>query len=188
MKTYELNLFGVKRELPFIDLEGGKAFASFVIMGDTELIAACAPELAKRIGDVDVIITAEAKGIALTYEISRILGKKEFIVARKSVKSYMSGVVSVPVHSITTAGEQHLYLDGHDAEKIRGRRVCIVDDVISTGESLHALEVLMDNAGASVVKKAAILAEGDAASRDDIIFLQKLPLFHKTAEGEYEIL
>lgn len=187
MKTYELNLFGVKRELPFIDLEGGKAFASFVIMGDTELIAACAPELAKRIGDVDVIITAEAKGIALTYEISRILGKKEFIVARKSVKSYMSGVVSVPVHSITTAGEQHLYLDGHDAEKIRGRRVCIVDDVISTGESLGALEALVERAGGIVEKKVAVLAEGGAAGREDIIFLQKLPLFRRDENGEYGV-
>lgn len=187
MKTYELNLFGVKRELPFIDLEGDMAFASFVIMGDTELIAACAPELAERIGDVDVIITAEAKGIALAYEISRILGKREFIVARKSVKSYMSGVVSVPVHSITTSGEQHLYLDGHDAEKIRGRRVCIVDDVISTGESLGALEALVRRAGGIVARKAAVLAEGDAAGREDIIFLQKLPLFRRDGNGGYEV-
>ena len=136
MDTYELKLCGVKRELPFIDLEDNLAFASFVIMGDTELITACAPELAEKIGDVDVIITAEAKGIALAYEISRLLGKKEFIVARKSIKSYMCGVVSVSVHSITTSGEQHLYLDGHDAKRLCGKRVCIVDDVISTGESL----------------------------------------------------
>ena len=102
---------------------------------------ACAPKLAEKIGDVDVIITAEAKGLALAYEISRLLGKKNFIVARKSIKSYMSGVVSVSVHSITTSGEQHLYLDGHDAECLRGKRVCIVDDVISTGESLYALPV-----------------------------------------------
>jgi adenine phosphoribosyltransferase len=126
MESYELELFGVKRKLPFIDLEDNLAFASFVIMGDTELIMACAPKLAEKIGDVDVIITAEAKGIALTYEISRLLGKSNFIVARKSIKSYMSGVVSVSVHSITTSGEQHLYLDGHDAECLRGKRVCIV--------------------------------------------------------------
>ena len=118
MDTYELKLCGVKRELPFIDLEDNLAFASFVIMGDTELITACAPELAEKIGDVDVIITAEAKGIALAYEISRLLGKKEFIVARKSIKSYMCGVVSVSVHSITTSGEQHLYLDGHDSKRL----------------------------------------------------------------------
>ena len=176
MKNYELNLFGVKRELPFIDLEDNLAFASFVIMGDTELIMACAPKLAEKIGDVDVIITAEAKGIALTYEISRILGKKEFIVARKSIKSY-----------ITTSGEQHLYLDGHDAESLKGKKVCIVDDVISTGESLYALEALVESAGGIVTKKAAVLAEGNAAERDDIIFLQKLPLFQKTDDDGYEI-
>ena len=187
MKNYELNLFGVKRELPFIDLEDNLAFASFVIMGDTELIMACAPKLAEKIGDVDVIITAEAKGIALTYEISRILGKKEFIVARKSIKSYMSGVVSVSVHSITTSGEQHLYLDGHDAKRLCGKRVCIVDDVISTGESLYALEALVESAKGIVTRKAAVLAEGKAAERDDIIFLQKLPLFHKCDDNSYEI-
>ena len=134
------------------------------------------------------MVTAEAKGIALAYEISRLLGLKEFIVARKSTTTYMKNVVSASVHSITTAGEQHLYLDGVDADKIRGKQVCLLDDVISTGESLHALEVLMENAGASVVKKAAILAEGDAASRDDIICLQKLPLLRKTGEAEYEMM
>lgn len=187
MKTYELNLCGVTRILPFVDLENNMAFASFVIMGDTELILACAPELADKIGDVDVIITAEAKGIALTYEISKILGKKEFVVARKSMKSYMSGVVSVSVHSITTSGEQHLYLDGHDAEKLRGKKVCIIDDVISTGESLYALEALVESAGGNITKKAAVLAEGKAAKRDDIIFLQELPLFQKCEDGSYQI-
>ena len=187
MDTYELKLCGVKRELPFIDFEDNLAFASFVIMGDTELITACAPELAEKIGDVDVIITAEAKGIALAYEISRLLGKKEFIVARKSIKSYMCGVVSVSVHSITTSGEQHLYLDGHDAKRLCGKRVCIVDDVISTGESLYALEALVESAKGSVTRKAAVLAEGKAAERDDIIFLQKLPLFHKCDDNSYEI-
>lgn len=186
MQKYEMNLCGVKRALPFVDLENNMAFASFVIMGDTELITVCAPELAKKIGNVDVIITAEAKGIALTYEISRILGKKEFIVARKSVKSYMNEVVSVSVHSITTEGEQHLYLDGQDAEKLRGKNVCIIDDVISTGESLFALETLVKQAGGIVTKKAAVLAEGSAAKRDDIIFLQELPLFQKCENGTYQ--
>ena len=187
MKNYELTLCGVKRILPFVDLENDLAFASFVIMGDTELITACAPELANKISDADVIITAEAKGIALAYEISKILGKNEFIVARKSIKSYMSGVVSVSVHSITTSGEQHLYLDGHDAEKLRGKKVCILDDVISTGESLYALEALVESAGGIVTKKAAILAEGNAAKREDIIFHQELPLFRKCKNGSYEI-
>ncbi len=188
MKQYEINLCGVTRTLPFIAINDTMAFASFVILGDTELIAACAPELAKQIGPVDALVTAEAKGIALTYELSRCLGLKEFIVARKSTKSYMRDVVSASVHSITTQGEQHLYLDGVDADKIRGKNICLIDDVISTGESLSALETLVNNAGADVVKKAAVLAEGDAASRKDIIFLQKLPLFQKTAEGEYEVI
>ena len=158
MKEYSMELCGVKRTLPFIPISEEMAFASFVVLGDTELVSACE------------------------------LGHKEFIVARKSTKSYMKDVVSASVHSITTAGEQHLYLDGKDADKIRGKRVCLLDDVISTGESLHALECLMANASAEVVKKAAILAEGDAADRKDIVFLQKLPLFKKTGDGEYEVI
>ena len=183
-----MTLCNVDRTLPFIPINEDMAFASFVVLGDTELVSACAPELAKKIGNVDAIVTAEAKGIALAYEVSRQLGLKEFIVARKSTKSYMKDVVSASVHSITTAGEQHLYLYGKDADKIRGKRVCLLDDVISTGESLHALECLMENAGAEVVKKAAILAEGDAADREDIIFLQKLPLFRKLSDGEYNAI
>ena len=177
MDTYELKLCGVKRELPFIDLEDNLAFASFVIMGDTELITACAPELAEKIGDVDVIITAEAKGIALAYEISRLLGKKEFIVARKSIKSYMCGVVSVSVHSITTSGEQHLYLDGHDAKRLCGKRVCIVDDVISTGESLYALEALVESAKGIVTRKAAVLAEGKQQRETTLSFYRSSRCF-----------
>lgn len=188
MKHYEINLCGVTRTLPFIDINDTTAFASFVILGDTELIAACAPALAEQIGRVDAIVTAEAKGIALAHEISKCLGLKEFIVARKSTKSYMRDVVSVSVHSITTKGEQHLYLDGTDADKIRGKRICLIDDVISTGESLYALEQLVQSAGADIVSKAAVLAEGNAASRDDILFLQKLPLFRKVSDGEYEIM
>ena len=186
--TYTLKICGTERELPLVPIDEHRAFASFVVIGDTELVERAAVKLAEQIPPVDVVLTAEAKGIALAYEISKLLGLKEFIVARKSTKSYMKNVVSASVHSITTAGEQHLYLDGVDADKIRGKRVCLVDDVISTGESLHALEALMQNAGASVVKKAALLAEGDAAARTDIIFLQKLPLFRKTADGEYEVI
>ena len=186
MKNYQMELCGVQRTLPFIPISDDMAFASFVVLGDTELVSACAPVLAEKIGPVDAVVTAEAKGIALAYEISRLLGLKEFIVARKSQKSYMRDVVSASVHSITTAGEQHLYLDGVDADKIRGKHVCLLDDVISTGESLHALEALVKNAGAQVVKQAALLAEGDAADRGDILFLQKLPLFKTRAEGEYE--
>ena len=130
MKEYSMELCGVKRTLPFIPISEEMAFASFVVLGDTELAA--------KIGEVDAIVTAEAKGIALAYEVSKELGHKEFIVARKSTKSYMKDVVSASVHSITTAGEQHLYLDGKDADKIRGKRVCLLDDVISTGESWNA--------------------------------------------------
>ena len=136
MKEYSMELCGVKRTLPFIPISEEMAFASFVVLGDTELVSACAPELAAKIGEVDAIVTAEAKGIALAYEVSKELGHKEIIVARKSTKSYMKDVVSASVHSITTA----------------------------------------------------ILAEGDAADRKDIVFLQKLPLFKKTGDGEYEVI
>lgn len=177
MKYYEINVCGVKRQLPLIKINDSLSFGSFVIIGDTELISACAGSLAEKIGKVDAIVTAEAKGIALAYEVSKQLNMKEFIVARKSVKSYMQDVVSHSVQSITTAGTQTLYLDGMDAAKIKGKNVCILDDVISTGESLNALEALVREAGANVVKKAAVLAEGDAAKRTDIIFLEELPLF-----------
>ena len=179
MTGYTMELCGVERTLPFIPINETMAFASFVILGDTELVSACAPKLAEMIGDVDAVLTAEAKGIALAYEVSKCLGLKEFIVARKSEKSYMKDVVSASVHSITTAGEQHLYLDGVDAAKIRGKRICIIDDVISTGQSLEAIEELVTKAGGNIVGKAAVLAEGDARGRKDIIYLEELPLFFK---------
>ena len=179
MTKYTMELCGIKRVLPFIPINEDTAFASFVVLGDTELVAACAPKLAELIGPVDAILTAEAKGIALAYEVSKCLGLKEFIVARKSEKSYMQDVVSASVHSITTAGEQHLYLDGVDAEKIRGKQICIIDDVISTGESLQSVEKLVNKFDVDIVARAAILAEGDAAKRDDIVFLGELPLIFK---------
>ena len=185
MNSFEFDICGIKRQLPYIDISDKKAFASFVVLGDTELISAVSPLLAEKIGHVDVIMTAEAKGIALAYEVSRLMGLKEFIVARKSIKSYMNDAVSVTVNSITTSNEQKLYLDGLDAQKISGKNVCLIDDVISTGESLAGLEKLAVLAGANVVKRAAILAEGSAADRDDIIFLKKLPLFAKTSGGSY---
>ncbi len=188
MEKYTIELAGLRRELPFVDIGDGMAFASFVIISDTELISRCAPLLAEKIGTCDALITAEAKGIALAYEISRLLGLKDFIVARKSEKSYMAHTVSVPVHSITTAKEQVLLLDGADSEKIRGKKVCLLDDVVSTGESLTALENLVTKAGATVCAKACILAEGEASKRDDLLFLQELPLFRKTSEGGYEVL
>ena len=184
--AYELKVCGLTRRLPFVPIDGEKAFASFVVIGDTELIERAAARVAEEIPPVDAFLTAEAKGIALAYELSRRLGLKEFIVARKSVKSYMKNPISQSVHSITTKGEQHVYLDEADGAKLRGKRVCVVDDVISTGESLRAVEELAGKAGGTVVCRAAILAEGEAAERKDILFLEKLPLFQKAADGTYE--
>lgn len=185
MKTFKYEVCGLTRELPYVAIKEDLAYASFVVIGDTELIQAAAKELAKQLADIDYIMTAEAKGIALAYEISRLLNHKSFIVARKSVKSYMKNVVSEKVNSITTTSEQTLYLDEAEVAKIAGKKVCLIDDVISTGESLAALERLAEKAKANVVKKAAILAEGGAANREDILFLKKLPLFEVTKDGNY---
>ena len=186
MAEYCLKVAGVKRYLPFVDINEQLAFASFVVISDTELVSAAAPLLAEKIESCEVLVTAEAKGIALAYEISKQLGLKEFVVARKSEKSYMKDTVSVPVKSITTATPQHLYLDGSDTEKIKGKKVCLLDDVVSTGDSLAALEQLVLKAGGIVEKKAAVLAEGDAAKREDLLFLERLPLFRKKEDGTYE--
>ena len=142
-------------------------------------------ELADRIGPVDALVTAEAKGIALAYEVSRQMGLKEFIVIRKSVKAYMKDVVETTVNSITTTEMQRLYLDGVEADKIRGKNICLLDDVISTGESKRAMETLVQQACANEVARAAVLAEGEAADRKDIIFLKKLPLFHVDEQGHH---
>lgn len=186
MELYELNLCGLKRKLPLIPIDEDMAYASFVILGEVELVSRSAEELSKNIEGIDYIVTAEAKGIPLAYEISKLLGLPEYIVIRKSVKTYMKEPLCEVVRSITTKGSQHLYLDEEDAEKIKGKTICIVDDVISTGESLGAIEKLMARAGASTKYKIAILAEGDAAKREDILFLDKLSLFQKNGEGEYE--
>lgn len=176
-KYYELNICGIKRNLPIIKLNEELSIASFVILGDTELIAKTAPFLAEKLPEVDILVTAEAKGVPLVYEISKLLNMKEFIVARKTVKPYMLNVLRDEVVSITSQKKQTLCLDGIDVEKIKGKRVALVDDVISTGESLNAIERLVEKAGGIITAKAAILAEGDAANRDDIIFLEELPLF-----------
>lgn len=175
--SYELNVCGIKRNLPIIKISEDLAIASFVILGDTELIVNVAPQIAKKLPEVDILVTAEAKGIPLVYEISKLLNMKEYIIARKSIKPYMNNPITDEVVSITTQKEQTLCLDGSDAEKIMGKRVAIIDDVISTGESLSAIERLVEKAGGIITAKAAILAEGDAADRTDIIFLEKLPLF-----------
>ena len=177
MKTYTLNVAGLTRELPIIKLSYDLSIASFVILGDTEIVRKTAPMIAKKLPDVDFIVTAEAKGIPLAYEISKILNLNEYIVARKSIKAYMEEPIEVEVNSITTTNSQKLYLNNRDAKKIKGKRIALVDDVISTGQSLKALEGLVEKAGGKVVAKAAILAEGDAKDRKDIIFLEALPTF-----------
>ena len=176
MDYYKLKICGLERDLPIIKISDDLKIASFVLLGDAELAEKAGYELSKKI-DADIILTAEAKGIELAHEIARNLEEKFFIVARKSEKSYMHNPVSVEVNSITTANTQKLFLDFKDAEKIKGKRVALVDDVISTGQSIAALEALVEKAGGKVVQKLAILAEGDAADREDIIYLEKLPLF-----------
>ncbi|MED4583561.1 phosphoribosyltransferase family protein [Brevibacillus choshinensis] len=179
-KTYTLEVAGVTRELPIMPIAEDLSIASFVILGDAELVAAAAPLLVEKLPEVDVLITAEAKGIPLVYEVARLLKLKKYYVARKSIKPYMESPLVNEVVSITTQKAQVLCLDGADAKEIAGKRVAIIDDVISTGKSLQAIEDLVIQAGGNVVARAAILAEGDAAARTDILFLQELPLFpHK---------
>ena len=177
MKTYTLHVAGLTRELPVIKLSYDLSIASFVILGDTEIVRKTAPIIAKKLPEVDFIVTAEAKGIPLAYEISKVLNLNEYVVARKSVKAYMEEPIEVEVNSITTTNSQKLYLNNQDARKIKGKKVALVDDVISTGQSLKALERLVEKAGGKVLAKAAILAEGDAKDRKDIIFLEALPTF-----------
>lgn len=176
--TYKMTIAGLERELPLCPLNDKIDIAAFVMFSDVELTVAAAEELLKKCGDFDIILTAESKGIPLAYEMARQCGKT-YVVARKSIKLYMTDPISVKVKSITTANEQVLHLSAEKAAMIRGKRVLLLDDVISTGESLIALEKLVNAAGGNIAAEAAVLAEGDAADRDDIIFLEKLPLFFK---------
>lgn len=176
--TYNLTVAGVKRELALCPVNEKLDIAGFIMFSDVELTVACASELLRRIPECDCYITAESKGIPLAYEMSRQSGKR-YILARKSKKLYMKKAVKVDVKSITTDKLQHLYLDIDDMEFLKGKRVLIVDDVVSTGESMAALEHLVERAGGIIAGKAAVLAEGDAADRDDLIFLEPLPLFFK---------
>ena len=181
-KFYTLKVAGLERELPLCPLNDALCIGAFIIFGDVELTCACARELLKIAPEHDVMITSESKGIPLVYEMARQAGENKYVVARKMQKLYMSDTFSCEVNSITTAKKQTLYLDGKDAAYMRGKRVLIVDDVISTGDSLRAIEELVEHAGGNIVGKMAVLAEGDAKDREDIQYLQVLPLF--TANGE----
>lgn len=175
---YHMTIAGCERDLPICPLNDKLSIGAFVIFGDCELTEACASELIKKAPAFDYILTAESKGIPLAYEMARQLGAKKWLLARKGAKLYMRDVFSVEVRSITTDHVQKLYLDGEDAALMRGKRILIVDDVISTGESLTALERLVTEAGGEICGRMAILAEGDAQQREDIIYLEKLPLFN----------
>ncbi len=176
--TYTLKVAGITRELQICPVNEKLDIAAFIMFSDVELTVATATELISKCPECDIIITAESKGIPLAYEMSRQTGKK-YIVARKSIKLYMRNPIGVAVQSITTTAGQMLYLDSNDMLELKGKRVLIVDDVISTGESINSVVNLVEKAGGIVVGKAAVLAEGDAADRNDIIFLEKLPLFFK---------
>ena len=176
--VYRMKVAGLERDLPICRVTDELYIAGFVVFGDQELTVACARELLKAAPEYDYILTAEAKGIPLGHEMARQANAKKYFLARKGPKLYMTGVFSASVQSITTEGQQTLYLDTADAALMKGKKILIVDDVISTGQSLLALEALVEKAGGIIAGKMAVLAEGDAQNREDIIYLEKLPLFN----------
>ncbi len=178
MEYYKLKVAGLERDLPICPVNENLDIAGFVMFSDVELTIACAKELLTKVPEFDVIITAESKGIPLAYEMSRQSGKN-YLLARKSIKLYMKAPIEVNVKSITTEKMQTLYIDVNDMESLKGKRVLVVDDVISTGESINALQQLVNKSEGNIVATATVLAEGEAADRTDIIFLEKLPLFFK---------
>ena len=180
--TYPMHVAGLGRNLPLCRVNDDLYIGAFVIFGDVELTVSCARELLKKAPEYDVLITAESKGIPLVYEMARQSGENRYLLARKAPKLYMKNVFKTTVKSITTAQEQILCMDQEDADFMKGRKVLIVDDVISTGESLRALETLVKEAGGIIAGRMAILAEGEAQSRDDLIYLEKLPVFNRDGE------
>lgn len=177
-EVYKMTIAGCERELPICPINEHMDIAGFVMFSDVEITEAVAKALMGKCPEHDVIVTAESKGIPLAYEMARI-GCRNYVVARKGVKAYMEDPIHVEVKSITTDHVQKLYLSKADCENLKGKRILVVDDVISTGESLAAMEELLHTIGGKVVGKACVLAEGDAKDRDDIIFLEPLPLFFK---------
>ena len=180
MHTYPMEVAGLKRDLPICKVSDDLYIGAFIVFGDAELTVACARELLKLVpaDSYDYMLTAEAKSIPLIHEMARQSGAKKYILARKGAKVYMPDPLCVEDQSITTAGVQKLYLGRDDADLIRGKRILIMDDVISTGGSLHAMEELVKLAGGTVTGRVAVLAEGDAQKRDDIKFLAPLPVFN----------
>lgn len=180
MHTYPIEVAGVRRELPICKVTEELYIGAFIVFGDAELTVACARELLKLVSadSYDYMLTAEAKSIPLIHEMARQSGAKKYFIARKGPKAYMPDPIHVADQSITTAGEQKLFLGRDDADLIRGRRILLMDDVISTGGSLHAMEALVAMAGGTVAGRVAVLAEGDAQNRPDIKFLAPLPLFN----------
>ena len=185
MNYYKMNIAGLDRELPICPVNDELSIGAFVILGDAALTEASARELLKLAPEYDYILTAEAKGIPLAHEMARQHGDRTYFVARKTPKLYMTGVFQVDVRSITTAKDQMLYLDTAEADMMKGKRILLVDDVISTGESILAIEKLVKKAGGIVVGRMAILAEGDAQKREDIIYLEKLPVFNPDGSIKY---
>lgn len=176
--VYTMEIAGLKRDLPLCKVNDSLYIAAFVMFGDVEITVACAKELLKLAPEYDIMITAESKGIPLLYEMARQSGADNYILARKGPKVYMHDIVYASVNSITTLSKQMLCISGEDAEAMRGKRVLIVDDVISTGESIAALTQLVEQVGGNIVGKMAVLAEGDAINRKDIIALAPLPVFN----------
>ena len=176
---YDITVAGVKRSLPIVPISDTMSIAGFVIFGDTEVVEPCARALAEKLPpETEVLVTAEAKSIPLIYEMAKVMKMPRYVIARKSVKGYMRNPIITTVNSITNMGrEQILVVDEQDAAFIRGKKVAVIDDVISTGSSLQAIEKLVKESGGEVGARAAVLAEGDAANRKDIIFLEKIPLF-----------
>ena len=175
--VYRLKVAGIERDLPLCPISDSLNIGAFILFGDIELTERCAEELYKKAPEHDVMITAESKGIPLIHAMCRISGKNRYVLARKGIKLYMRNVIKCETKSITTASKQTLYINGDDADFMKGKRVLIVDDVISTGGSLATLENIVEQAGGNVVGKMAILAEGDAINRKDIVYLAELPLF-----------
>lgn len=177
--TYEIDIAGLKRDLPICKVTDDLYIGAFIMFGDVELTVHCAAELLKRAPEYDYMIAPEAKAIPLIYEMARQSGADRYFIARKGKKAYMTNALEVDVQSITTAGKQVLVIDEPDAMLMKGKRILVVDDVISTGASSAAVAKLVETFGGIVVGYATPVAEGDAFNRDDIIALAQLPVFNE---------